>query len=164
GARQTRRPPGALLLPPPELLEAGGARCLFALEAIASGIHESAAPHMLNFETQRPQGIGIGVKGRPFSETIPHLELLRAHGPVVIVARSRGQVERLQALFQEHDLPAEPSTTLSLPERGSRSPYAITEGEVSGGFVKLEGQWEGRPGRSEERRVGKGSGTVCAGG
>jgi len=146
GARQSLPPPGELFLPLPELLEAGGARCLFALEAIASGIHESAAPHMLNFETQRPQGIGIGVKGRPFSETIPHLELLRAHGPVVIVARSRGQVERLQALFQEHDLPAEPSTTLSLPERGSRSPYAITEGEVSGGFVKLEGQWEGRPG------------------
>src|SRR5207247_2955921 len=94
GARQSLPPPGELFLPLPELLEAGGARCLFALEAIAPGIHESAAPHMLNFETQRPQGIGIGVKGRPFSETIPHIEFLRAHGHVVILARSRVRVER----------------------------------------------------------------------
>src|SRR3989454_8722034 len=62
-------------------------------------------PYTTLFRSHGPQAVGIGVKGRSFTETLTHLETLRVQGPVVIVARSRGQVDRLKALFlrsEEH--------------------------------------------------------------
>src|SRR5439155_21090563 len=136
-------PPSELFLPLTELMEAGGARSVITLDAILSAEDQpSKASAVFRFETRRPQAIGIGVKGRPFTETIPHLEALRAIGPVTIVARSRGQVDRLCSLFQEHDLPAEPLRGTSITAVGPRAPYALVEGEISGALIKLTGTWE----------------------
>ncbi len=136
-------PPSELFLPLTELMEAGGARSVVTLDAILSAEDQpSKASAVFRFETRRPQAIGIGVKGRPFTETIPHLEALRSIGPVTIVARSRGQVDRLCSLFQEHDLPAEPLRGTSITAVGARAPYALVEGEISGGLIKLTGTWE----------------------
>jgi transcription-repair coupling factor (superfamily II helicase) len=135
-------PPSELLLPLTHLLEAGGARCLVTTEAIASGETANAtaeAPAVLHFEAHRPQAVGIGVKGRSFTETLTHLETLRAQGPVVIVARSRGQVDRLKALFLEHDLPAEPLGDKPVTALGAHAPYALVQGELSGGLLGLRG-------------------------
>jgi transcription-repair coupling factor (superfamily II helicase) len=135
-------PPAELLLPLSHLLEAGGARCLVTTEAIAPGETDNAtaeAGPVLRFEAHRPQAVGIGVKGRSFTETLTHLETLRSQGPVVIVARSRGQVDRLQALFLEHDLPAEPLGDKPVTTLGAHAPYALVQGELSGGLLGLRG-------------------------
>src|SRR5207247_4947910 len=77
--------------------------------------------------------------GRSFTETPTHLETLRVQGPVVIVARSRGQVDRLKALFLEHDLPAEPLGDKPVTTLGAHAPYALVQGELSGGLLGLRG-------------------------
>jgi transcription-repair coupling factor (superfamily II helicase) len=139
-------PPDDLFLPLDHLLEAGGARCLVTIEAIARGESEGSTgggAALLRFEAQRPQAIGIGVKGRSFSETVTHLEALRATGPVVIVARSRGQVDRLRSLFAEHDLPAEPLGDKAAASFGAHAPYALVQGGLSGGLLGLRGTWGG---------------------
>ncbi|HEY3197151.1 MAG TPA: transcription-repair coupling factor [Nitrospirales bacterium] len=135
-------PPSELFLPLNDLLEAGGAHCLVTIDAIGSAEdHASEASAVFRFETQRPQAIGIAVKGRPFAETIPHLEAIRSIGPVTIVARSRGQVDRLCSLFREHDLPAEPLRGKSVAAVGAHAPYALVEGDISGGLIKVTGTW-----------------------
>ncbi|HZC68014.1 MAG TPA: transcription-repair coupling factor [Nitrospirales bacterium] len=135
-------PPEELFLPLPHLLEAGGSRCLVTIAAIppgeTDGVSGEGAP-VLHFEAHRPQAVGIGVKGRSFTETLTHLETLRAQGPVVIVARSRGQVDRLKALFLEHDLPAEPLGDKPGTTLGAHAPYALVQGELSGGLLGLRG-------------------------
>ena len=135
-----------LFLPLDHLLEAGGARCLLSIEAIPRGEAEGSTadgPALFRFEAQRPQAIGIGVKGRSFSETVAHLEALRARGPVVIVARSRGQVDRLRSLFVEHNLPAEPLGDKAATSLGAHAPYALVQGGLSGGLLGLRGTWGG---------------------
>ena len=142
-------PPGELFLPLDHFLEAGGARCLVTLDTIPSGDSAcrpdeaagktSDSSSSLQYESHRPQEVGIGVKGRSFREIVAHLETLRSQGPVVIVARSRGQVDRLRALFLEHDLPAEPLEGKSVLNLGARAPYVLVTGEVSGGLVGLRG-------------------------
>jgi transcription-repair coupling factor (superfamily II helicase) len=134
-------PPEELFLPLSHLLEAGGARCLVTIAAIPSGETDgmSEAGPVLRFEAHRPQAVGIGVKGRSFTETLTHLETLRAQGPVVIVARSRGQVDRLKALFLEHDLPAEPLGDKPVTTLGAHAPYALVQSELSGGLLGLRG-------------------------
>jgi transcription-repair coupling factor (superfamily II helicase) len=140
-----------LFLPLDHLLEAGGARCLLSLEAIPRGGglggepegSTADGPALFRFEAQRPQAIGIGVKGRSFSETVAHLEALRARGPVVIVARSRGQVDRLRSLFVEHNLPAEPLGDKAATSLGAHAPYALVQGGLSGGLLGLRGTWGG---------------------
>jgi len=129
-----------------EEFQGTGARCLVTIAAIppgeAGGMSEEGAP-VLHFEAHRPQAAGIGVKGRSFTETLTHLETLRAQGPVVIVARSRGQVDRLQALFLEHDLPAEPLGDKPVTPLGAHAPYALVQGELSGGLLGLRGPGDG---------------------
>jgi len=139
--------PDQLFLPLGNLWEAGGARCVVTLEAIPRGgeteLGRADDSSVLRFEAHRPQTIGIGVKGRSFTETVTHLETLRAQGPVVIVARSRGQVDRLRSLFAEHDLPAEPLGGKPVTALGAHAPYAIVQGELSSGLLGLRGTWGG---------------------
>jgi transcription-repair coupling factor (superfamily II helicase) len=135
--------PAELFLPLADLMEAGGAHAVVTIDAFSPADEPTPeASAVFRFESQRPQAIGIGVKGRPFTDTLPHLEALRSVGPVAIVARSRGQVDRLCSLFQEHDLPAEPLRGKSITALGARAPYALVEGEVSGGLIKLTGSSE----------------------
>jgi len=133
--------PDELFLPLDHLLEAGGARCLVNIEGIVRA--DSSQDTMLRFKAQRPQAFGIGVKGRSFSDTVTHLETLRAKGPVVIVARSHGQVDRLRSLFLDHDLPAEPLGEKAITSLGAHAPYVLVQGGLSGGLIELRGTWGG---------------------
>jgi transcription-repair coupling factor (superfamily II helicase) len=61
----------------------------------------------------------------------------------VIVARSRGQVDRLRSLFVEHNLPAEPLGDKAATSLGAHAPYALVQGGLSGGLLGLRGTWGG---------------------
>src|SRR5438094_8417127 len=128
------------------MLQASGGGCRATVAAIpsgeAGGKSEEGVP-ALHLEPRRLHSAAIWFKGRSFTETLTHLETLRAQGPVVIVARSRGQVDRLQALFLEHDLPAEPLGDKPVTPLGAHAPYALVQGELSGGLLGLPGPGDG---------------------
>jgi len=88
------------------------------------------------FPAQSPASAGLAQRGTPFTETLAILDRLRSRGTVVIVARSRGQVDRLLALFGEHDLPAARWTPQhwTAPTAG-KSPFYLMQGGLSAGFI-----------------------------
>ncbi len=93
------------------------------------------------FPVQSPASVGLAQRGTPFTETLTILDRLRSGGPVVLVARSRGQVDRLLALFGEHDLPAVPWAPERWTAGGSqKQPFYLAHGELSAGFVSAEGR------------------------
>ncbi len=95
----------------------------------------------VSFPVQSPQSVGLALRGTPFHETLSILERLRSVGPVVIVARSRGQVDRLIALLTEHDLPAarwSPEDWASASTQ--KRPFYLLQGDLSAGFVSAEGR------------------------
>src|SRR3989442_13173169 len=81
--------------------------------------------------------------GRSFTETITYVEALRAKGRVVIVARSGGEVDRLQALCLEADRPAERLGDKPVTPLGAHAPYALVQGQLSGGLLGLRGPGDG---------------------
>ena len=89
-----------------------------------------------SFPTQAPGGIGLGIRGTAFSQTLSLLEGLRNEHRVVLVARSRGQVDRLLALLREHDLPADPWKPTLWSSRGTgKIPFYVLHGDLSTGFL-----------------------------
>src|SRR5207244_2112191 len=74
-----------------------------------------------------------------------HAEAFQGTGArsLVIVARSRGQVDRLKGLFLEHDLPAEPLGAKPVTTLGAHAPYALVQGDLSGGLLGLRGPGDG---------------------
>jgi transcription-repair coupling factor (superfamily II helicase) len=85
---------------------------------------------------QTPASAGLGIRGTPFSQTLSLLEQLREAYRMILVARSRGQVERLLALFREHDLPAAEWRPASRVRSGSgKAPFSILHGDLSSGFL-----------------------------
>ncbi|MBX3349282.1 MAG: transcription-repair coupling factor [Nitrospira sp.] len=110
---------------------------MMALEPLA--VPDSSWEPTFSFSTQLPGSIGLGIRGTAFSQTLGLLESLRNEHRVVLVARSRGQVDRLLALLREHDLPAEswnPSTWSS--QRTGKSPFYVLHGDLSVGFLSGE--------------------------
>ncbi len=90
----------------------------------------------VEFPGQLPAACGLNLRGTPFTETLALLDRLRQAGPVVIVARAHAQVDRLLALFAEHDLPAAPWTPQAwAPVSSDRAPFYILHGDMSSGFV-----------------------------
>ncbi len=98
------------------------------------------------FPVQSPASAGLAQRGTPFTETLAILNRLRSNGPVVLVARSRGQVDRLLALFGEHDLPAARWTPQHWTQNqwrvGStqKPPFYLMQGELSAGFLSDGGR------------------------
>jgi len=99
------------------------------------------------FPVQSPASAGLAQRGTPFTETLAILNRLRSSGPVVLVARSRGQVDRLLALFGEHDLPAarwtpQHWTPNQLKVGGAQKPpFYLMQGDLSSGFVSSDGRF-----------------------
>jgi len=116
-----------------------GAGCCLATAPVAS-LDESWQP-VFTFPVQSLASVGLAQRGTPFTETLAILDRLRGSGLVVLVARSRGQVDRLLALFGEHDLPAmrwtpQQWTALASTPGGARKlPFALIQGNLSSGFV-----------------------------
>jgi transcription-repair coupling factor (superfamily II helicase) len=110
---------------------------MMALEPLA--VPDSSWEPTFSFSTQLPGSIGLGIRGTAFSQTLNLLEGLRSEHRVVLVARSRGQVDRLLALLREHDLPAEswnPSAWSS--QRTGKLPFYVLHGDLSVGFLSGE--------------------------
>ncbi len=123
-----------------EILDRITASPTLATEPLASlgGTWEPTLP----FPAQSPNSVGLAQRGTPFTETLALLDRLRASGPVLIVARSRGQVDRLLALFAEHDLPAapwKPQYWATAASQG-KAPFYLLQGNLSAGFVSAEGR------------------------
>ncbi len=91
------------------------------------------------FPAQTPASIGLATKGTPFTQTLAMLEQLRDAHRVVLVARSRGQVERLLALLREHDLPADEWEPSVWSRRNpGKWPFFVLHGDLSAGFLSSE--------------------------
>ncbi|MEW6543966.1 MAG: transcription-repair coupling factor [Nitrospirota bacterium] len=95
------------------------------------------------FPSQSPGSVGLAQRGTPFSQTLVLLDRLREGSRILLVARSRGQVDRLLALFAEHDLPAtrwKPQDWTGGPAREQKRPFLLVQGDLSAGFVSPEGR------------------------
>jgi transcription-repair coupling factor (superfamily II helicase) len=129
--------PDRLYVPWETLLDRTGNNPCLALEPVAAP-DDSWEP-IVTVPTQTPATLGLGLRGISFTQTLEILERLRTNGPVVIVARSQGQVGRLSALLLEHDLPAVQWRPTAWAESGvQKSPYAVLCGDLSAGFVSQE--------------------------
>jgi len=120
------------------------ASCL-AMEPLAAP--DNGWQPVVPFPVQSPASAGLGQRGTPFTETLARLQRLSDAGSVLMVARSRGQVDRLLALFAEHELPAARWTAeqwgraIDAPPRaGAKSPFYLLQGSLSSGFVSAEGR------------------------
>lgn len=90
----------------------------------------------VSFPAQIPASAGLGVRGTPFSQTLSILDQLRDSHRVVLIARSRGQVDRLLALLREHDLPAAEWHPSAWTKReGGKPPIAVMHGNLSAGWL-----------------------------
>ncbi len=107
---------------------------MVALEPLAAP--DASWGPTFSFPGQTPASIGLGIRGTPFSQTLTLLERLRTEHRVVLVARSRGQVDRLLALLREHDLPADEwkPSAWSL-RRDGKLPFFVLHGDLSAGFL-----------------------------
>ncbi len=166
GGKKESKPTGGKVLLRPQLIETDGStegwyspypeptRLFLAWEKIhartdawpclatapVASLDESWRP-ALTFPVQSPASVGLAQRGTPFTETLAILDRLRSGGPVVLVARSRGQADRLLALFGEHDLPAVPWTPSRWTAGGAQKPpFYLAHGELSAGFVSAEGR------------------------
>jgi transcription-repair coupling factor (superfamily II helicase) len=132
--------PGRLFLTWEEIAPLTSAWPCLATTPIAS-LDESWRPATA-FPVQSPASSGLAQRGTPFTETLAILDRLRGNGPVVIVARSRGQVDRLLALFGEHDLPAVRWSPPHWTAPAARKPpFYLMQGGLSAGFVSSDGRF-----------------------
>lgn len=107
---------------------------MLALEPLAAP--DSTWHQTFSFSAQTPGSIGLGIRGTAFSQTLSLLEGLRNEHRVVLVARSRGQVDRLLALLREHDLPADPwKPTVWSGHKTGKPPFYVLHGDLSAGFL-----------------------------
>jgi transcription-repair coupling factor (superfamily II helicase) len=91
------------------------------------------------FPAQLPASAGLGARGTPFTQTLSILERLREECRILLVARSRGQVDRLLALLREHDVPAiEWSASGWSATKQTRAPFFVRHGDLSAGFLSSE--------------------------
>ncbi|HRI38272.1 MAG TPA: transcription-repair coupling factor, partial [Nitrospira sp.] len=110
---------------------------MMALEPLAAP--DSSWEPTFSCSTQLPGSIGLGIRGTAFSQTLSLLDGLRSEHRVVLVARSRGQVDRLLALLREHDLPAESwNSSAWSSQRTGKLPFYVLHGDLSAGFLSGE--------------------------
>ena len=135
--RDAARPypsPERLFLTWDEIQKRADAWPMLALEPLTAP-DDSWTP-TVTFSGQTPASVGLGIRGTPFTQTLGLLERLREEHRVVLVARSRGQVDRLLALLREHDLPADEWTASAWSRRGAgKLPFYVLHGDLSAGFL-----------------------------
>ncbi len=135
--RDASRPypsPETLFLTWDEIQRATATWPTLALEPLATP--DGTWDFTCSFTGQTPAAVGLGIRGTPFSQTLALLDRLRADHLVILVARSRGQVDRLLALFREHDLPADEWRPEVWSRRSEEKlPFQVMHGALSSGFL-----------------------------
>ncbi|WP_447969954.1 transcription-repair coupling factor [Nitrospira sp. M1] len=98
--------------------------------------------HVVPFPALSAASLGLGLRGVPLKDNLAKLEQLRSQGPVFLIARSTGQVERLLGLLSEQGYPAsawDPALhTTRIAE--DRFPFYCLQGELSSGLITHEGR------------------------
>ncbi|HEU0067675.1 MAG TPA: CarD family transcriptional regulator, partial [Nitrospiraceae bacterium] len=126
--------PERLFLSWPELMDRTNGWPTLALEPLTPS--DASWSPVQAFPAQAPASAGLGARGMPFSQTLAILDRLREECRVVLVARSRGQVDRLLALLREHDVPATEWTTEAWTTSGkTKAPFYVLHGDLSAGFL-----------------------------
>jgi len=98
--------------------------------------------HVVPFPALSASSFGLGLRGVPLKDNLAKLEQLRSQGPVFLIARSTGQVERLLGLLSEQGYPAsswDPSLNTSRKAE-ERFPFYCVQGELSSGLITHEGR------------------------
>ena len=111
------------------------------IDAIAPA-HSEEWKEVIPFPAQSANSVGLGLRGIPLKDNLAKLDQLRTQGPVFLIARSTGQVERLLGLLSEHGYPASPWDA-SLKDTRSpeeRFPFYCIQGELSSGLITHEGR------------------------
>jgi transcription-repair coupling factor (superfamily II helicase) len=136
-AAQPYPSPERLFLTWDEIQQQTGAWSMLALEPLAAP--DASWTPTIPFSGQTPASVGLGIRGTPFSQTLSLLERLRDEHRVVLVARSRGQVDRLLALLREHDLPADEWKPSAWSRRSAgKLPFYVLHGDLSAGFLSSD--------------------------
>ncbi|MBI4400594.1 MAG: transcription-repair coupling factor [Nitrospirae bacterium] len=131
--------PDRLYLPWKEILDRTRSWACLATAPVAA--LEATWHPSVTFPAQSPSSVGLALRGTPFTESLARLDRLRSAGPALIVARSRGQIDRLLALFAEHNLPAAVWTPQCWSSVSShKPPFYLLHGDLSAGFVSAEGR------------------------
>ncbi len=111
------------------------------IDAIAPAQSENWQ-EVIPFPVQSANSVGLGLRGVPLKENLDKLDQLRSQGPVFLIARSSGQVERLLGLLSEQGYSASswnPSlSTTRFP--GEKFPFYCVQGELSSGLITHEGR------------------------
>ncbi len=128
--------PDQLFLSWPELLSHTTSLSTLALEPLTTS--DASWQPVEIFPAQTPASAGLGLRGMPFSQTLAIIDHLREQSRVVLVARSRGQVDRLLALLREHDMPATEWKVgaWTMPSK-TKTPFYVLQGELTAGFLAM---------------------------
>jgi len=139
--------PEAWYLPWESIAVANEGRTVVVTEAIPHAVdrpfHVGVGPTdaTMHMACRSPESLGLGIQGTPFASVIKILEDLRSRGPVVVIARSQGQADRLCTLFAEYDVPAERWHAHQQAVMGRHmvaAPIYLAHGIVASGFL-MEG-------------------------
>ena len=126
--------PERLFLSWPELMDRTNGWPTLALEPLMAS--DASWNPVQAFPAQTPSSAGLGARGMPFSQTLAIMDRLREECRVVLVARSRGQVDRLLALLREHDVPAMEWTVGAwTASTNTKAPFYALHGDLSAGFL-----------------------------
>ncbi|TKS62204.1 MAG: transcription-repair coupling factor [Nitrospira sp.] len=126
--------PERLFLSWPELMDHTNGWPTLALEPLTAS--DASWNPVQTFPAQTPASTGLGARGMPFSQTLATMDRLREECRVVLVARSRGQVDRLLALLREHDVPAMEWTVGAWTASSkTKAPFYVLHGDLSAGFL-----------------------------
>ncbi len=126
--------PERLFLSWPELMDHTNGWPTLALEPLTAS--DASWNPVQTFPAQTPASAGLGARGMPFSQTLATMDRLREECRVVLVARSRGQVDRLLALLREHDVPAmEWAVGAWTASSKTKAPFYVLHGDLSAGFL-----------------------------
>ncbi len=133
-AAQPYPSPERLFLTWEDIQREAGPWPMLAMEPLA--VSDVSWTPTLSFSAHTPATIGLGIRGTSFSQTLGLLERLRDTHRVVLVARSRGQVDRLLALLREHDLPADEWNPSAWSHcSAGKLPFFVLHGDLSAGFL-----------------------------
>lgn len=134
---------GSISIPDPSILYLQSERILDLIkERKGIDIYPFPTAHqdsqsMIDYQVTLPGSLGMGLKGTKISASISKAGQLRKNDLVLVVARSKGEQERLLELLGDEGVPAAyVSHLISSPEEGR--PVYITVGDLSSGFIMPE--------------------------
>ena len=122
-------------------LEGNGLSQVVELRSLALGSTElpKAEQGIYLFDTKSPAGVGLGIKAKPFDQTMRVLEELRREFHLFVVCRGHDHQQRLEEILLEYELPISRWAAGDLEALFDRTPSSLqlVVGHLSSGlFLK----------------------------